>query len=181
MKNIKSFANKFSINENSPAEVGYTLNQIREGLDQIKSGSNDYITVDQDEVPLNLEYTEKYGDLVISYTLSDYADDYSIDCLSEAMADDIILNIKSDDNKGFRATRSDLIKCIDDLFNKGEYIEVNIDSADVSYNVNEQMMNEYKVKAELDFSSISFDFNFTDFSSAILSELSERFIKSIPY
>ena len=111
MKHLKPFNSEYKINESSNDE--YTISQIIEGFDQIHSNSEDYFVINNNKIPIKIDYYDSKGEVKVNAEVSEDVDDYDIHIDGERIADDIIDNITGDDEStGPKFNRDDVASAI---------------------------------------------------------------------
>lgn len=187
MKNLKKYTEIYSIDEGS-SDGGYTLNQIREGFDQIGSSNiNDYIKIDNDDLPLSLEYDEKHGEVRVSGVLSNDPAEYGIEIDSSGIASAIISNItENSDEAGPRFSESDIASSIDSVFGESvsSYVELDNYAADIIYNIEDRSRYgaELSISASVERDSIEIsNFEFSPFVDDVISDLASKLAGKIDF
>ena len=185
MKNLKNYTEISSLNEESSNKDAYTLEQIREGFDQIGSSDiNDYITIDEDDLPLTMEYDEKYGEIKVSGVLSQDINEYNIEIDYVGITRGIISNIiKNDDETGPRFSESDIASSIYNVFVESisSYVELDTYTADIIYNIGGSAA-EIIISASVEKNTIEIsDFDFSSFVDDVISEIASKIAGKIDF
>lgn len=183
MKHLKPFNSEYKINESS--NDGYTISQIMEGFDQIHSKSEDYFTINKDELPIKIDYYDNKGEVKVSAELSEDINDYNIYIDSDKITDDVIYNIEPDaEATGPRFTISEIDNAVYSIFKKNpsDYVEIDTYGADVTYDINQINDVELKIKADVDHNSVSIaSVDFSALVNAVISELASKVAGRINY